>query len=385
MPFRKIPGTDTTYALIAFDKDGRERTDDDPDGVNGLMTARLLEDVKSHPPTNIFLFSHGWKGDMPAAIDQYNRWIEAMLDRTGDISRMKAANPGFDPLYIGLHWPSLPWGDDELAPAGFATGDTPVVPLDTLKNKYLERLGDTPQIRGALDVIFKEARENAAATELSPEVVAAYHQLNAALDLTTGQGVAAPPDADREPFDPEQTFQNAQAESAASFGGFDCGGDPRAVASAVVLDDEEAGPQGRRGRACIDFIAALQQALPHTRFHLMGHSFGCIVVSSILLVPAKRQPLPPSGGFRGDRPGGLLAVGLLRGHPRGVGRPGFYNAIVSGQAVRGPVVTTRSKIRYTSRNSTRSRRACSGRWISMPLARSSYQNTVASAASASAG
>ena len=81
MPLLQIPGTGSTYALIAFDKDGRERTDDNPDGHNGRMTARILDDARASPPTNIVLLSHGWKGDMPAARDQYNRWIKAMLDR----------------------------------------------------------------------------------------------------------------------------------------------------------------------------------------------------------------------------------------------------------------------------------------------------------------
>jgi hypothetical protein len=341
MPFRQIPHTETGYALIAFDKDGRERTDDTAGGRNGLITARILEDVKTNSPTNIFLFSHGWKGDMPAAIDQYDRWIKALTDRTADIERMKTANPGFNPLFIGLHWPSLPWGDDELAPAGFAAGETPTVPLGTLKNKYLERLGDTPQIRGALDVIFKEANENAAAMELSPEVVAAYHQLNDALGLNEGDGVAAPPDADREPFDPEESFQIAQAESSAGFGGFDWGGilSPLRQLSFWTMK-KRARTVGESGMH--DFIAALQRALPNTGIHLMGHSFGCIVVSSILR-GKEQAALPRPVDSTVLVQGALSLWAYCTDIPKAKGHPGFYHAIVSGKAVRGPLVTTRSK------------------------------------------
>ena len=64
----------------------------------------------SGPPNHIFFFSHGWQGDVPAAIAQYNRWIKALTDLPADMATIGA---DFKPLWIGLHWPSLPWGDDE--------------------------------------------------------------------------------------------------------------------------------------------------------------------------------------------------------------------------------------------------------------------------------
>src|SRR5437899_1239623 len=73
MPIRTIPNTSTRYGLICFDANGRERQDDS----GGLMSHGLLETAASEEITNIFLFSHGWKGDVPAAVDQYDRWIGA--------------------------------------------------------------------------------------------------------------------------------------------------------------------------------------------------------------------------------------------------------------------------------------------------------------------
>src|SRR3712207_4587470 len=112
MPLRTIPGTDLSYALVAFDKDGVER-DDDPDGPGGKLSARVLELLTDEPVTDVFLLSHGWKGDVPGAVEQYDRWIRAMDDREPDKQRMAQRSPGFRPLRIGLHWPSLPWGDEE--------------------------------------------------------------------------------------------------------------------------------------------------------------------------------------------------------------------------------------------------------------------------------
>jgi hypothetical protein len=102
MSTHTIPGTSTEYHLIAFDADGRERTDD---VAGGLFSRSVLEKVKAESPTNIFFFSHGWKGVRRRRSIQYNRWIKAMVDLTPDAQRMGA---GFKPMWIGLHWPSLP-------------------------------------------------------------------------------------------------------------------------------------------------------------------------------------------------------------------------------------------------------------------------------------
>ena len=63
MPFRQSPSTHTPYSIIAFDKDGNERKDD-PDGSNGLMSQRLIAELAQSNPTDVFIFSHGWMGDL---------------------------------------------------------------------------------------------------------------------------------------------------------------------------------------------------------------------------------------------------------------------------------------------------------------------------------
>src|SRR5689334_8298933 len=108
MPFQTIPGLDVRYALINFDKDGAERTDD-PQG--GRFSEALKTHVAQERPSHIFLFSHGWKGDVPSAIDQYNRWIGAMWKLDADRAAM---GTDFRPLFIGLHWPSQPWGEEAI-------------------------------------------------------------------------------------------------------------------------------------------------------------------------------------------------------------------------------------------------------------------------------
>ena len=67
MPIETVPGSDIRYYLVAFDKEGNERDE------GGLLSRRVAEAVAdtAQPVTDVFLMSHGWMGDVPAARDQY--------------------------------------------------------------------------------------------------------------------------------------------------------------------------------------------------------------------------------------------------------------------------------------------------------------------------
>ena len=99
-------------------------------GTNGWRreqnSARSFCEVASTEPiTNVFFFSHGWKGDVPAAIEQYDSWIGALM-ASADVAKAEKAFPGFRPLLIGLHWPSLPWGHEDAGSDGsFAASSGP--------------------------------------------------------------------------------------------------------------------------------------------------------------------------------------------------------------------------------------------------------------------
>lgn len=332
MPYKTIPNTNVTYALIAFDDQGRERTDD-PQGLNGLMSARVLSDIQAAPSSNVFFFSHGWKGDVPAAVDQYNRWIKAMNSLPADAARM---GTGFRPLWIGLHWPSLPWGEDELGGNSF---DAPLVPSNELLERYVNRLGGDPEaVRQLLKVIFRENDINAGATVLPPQVAEAYSQL-AALLGRAGDGPGAAPDADGAPFDPNAAF-DAGNEGGEDFGGFSLGGllGPLRQLSFWKMKNR-ARTVGEGGMHT--FIGALQNALPAAKFHLMGHSFGCIVVSSILGGPGGQTPLPRPVDSVALVQGALSLWGYAT-KIESIGGPGYFHGMIQRGAVRGPLITTQS-------------------------------------------
>ena len=79
------------------------------------------------------------------------------------------------------------------------------------------------------------------------------------------------------------------------------------------------------------------------RFHLMGHSFGCIVVSAAVAGPAGGMALPAP----------VDSLALIQGRCRSGrtaptsrsrrARPGYFRRLVSERRVAGPIVTTQSE------------------------------------------
>ena len=111
MPLEKLPeiylpgGEPLQYYLVAFDKDGNELED-------GKMSQELVKVVANEQITDVFIFSHGWMGDVPSARDQYKKWLTAIAEQKTDLEQMEEVRPGFKPLFIGIHWPSKPWGEE---------------------------------------------------------------------------------------------------------------------------------------------------------------------------------------------------------------------------------------------------------------------------------
>ena len=336
MSIETIPGSNLQYGLISFDRDGREV----PEGGR-LMSQELIAKAVADKVTNVFFFCHGWKGDIPAAKDQYSRWIKAFAE-SRDMARAPGAFPGFHPLYIGLHWPSLPFGDEEVGGSSFEVG-VASPGADTLLRNYLDRLGDRPEIRLPLEIIIGEARHNSAPDELPESVRKAYFDLNDALELKS-EGVDAPPDADREGFDPDVSFDAGR--EAGSFDGriFDFGG------LLGPLRQLSYWSMKKRARAIGEggmhvFLKDLQTATAASgaRIHLMGHSFGTIVVSGMLGGPSAKGVLP--------RP--VDSVALVQGAvslwcytdaiPFDGAGPGYFSRLLADRKVGGPIVTTQSK------------------------------------------
>src|SRR5690606_20485610 len=90
-------------------------------------------------------------------------------------------------------------------------------------------------------------------------------------------------------------------------------------------------------------LRALQMASPVARFHLMGHSFGCIVVSATVAGAADKLPLPRPVDSLFLVQGALPIWAYTADVPYAPGTAGYFHRIIKEGLVRGPIVTTRSE------------------------------------------
>jgi hypothetical protein len=339
MPFETIPETNQQYGLISYDADGRERPEQ-----SELMSQALIQRATNESVTNVFIFCHGWQGDFPGAKSQYDQWLKAFT-HSNDYQIAAQRFPGFRPLFIGLHWPSKPWGDEEMrggafAPASGAPG------AEELLSLYLERLGNRPEIRQPLAIIINEARHNTAPEELPPNVHQAYLDLNDALGLKS-EGVGAAPDADREGFDPQDSFEAANEEGASFAGGFDLGGLLGPLRQLSYWTMKKRGRDIGEG-GMHNFLKQLQQATAarNVRLHLMGHSFGTIVVSGMVGGPNAQGQLPRAVDSVALVQGAVSLWCYAANIPFTGAGSGYFSRILADRRIRGPLLTTRSKFDY---------------------------------------
>jgi hypothetical protein len=329
------------YDMICYDKHGDERRDD----PHGLISDQVLRTVAADDSgiTDVFLVCHGWKGDVPEAQKQYDNWLEAMSKCEADIARARQMRPGFKPYVVGIHWPSLPWGDESMGDAtafDVPADGAPTNPVEALVEDYASRIADTPTARDALRRIAMSGMENVEPDSLSPEVIEAYRQLNLETELGIG-GAGAGPGGDRSGFDPEGVYQSLR-DDAPSFGLFGLGG------IFGVLRTLSFWKMKDRARWFGELVgskllACMMQAAPrHLRFHLMGHSFGCIVMSATLAGPRGRGRVARPVESLALIQGALSIWSYCDDIPATPGQPGYFYKVLADKRVRGPVLSTQS-------------------------------------------
>jgi hypothetical protein len=346
MPIRTVPGfPDLQYYLICYDAEGRERSDNLA-GSCGVLSTVVVNEVSRTPVSDIFFMSHGWKGDVPAAIEQYDRWTAAMARCTADREAARRRNAAFRTLLVGLHWPSLPFGDERLDARTSFAAPGPAT-LEELAHLYSTRIASTPEARAAIETILYAAMADVTPKRMPAPVREAYLTLDRESGLGS-EGPGAPPGTDREPFDPERAYE-ASLEDAASFGGFAPPGllAPMQQLSFYVMK-RRAVSFGESGAHHL--LRRLQEAAAPkgnpVRVHLMGHSFGCIVVSAVLCGPGgdSAPPRPIETVFLVQ--GALSLWSYASDIPEAPGRPGYFRALAAGNRVDGPVLITHSRHDY---------------------------------------
>lgn len=340
MPYRKITGTAANYFLVAVDENGAEMTKD-PDVPQGRMSDRVIQSLVQDGVTDVFLWSHGWKGDVREAFDQYDRWIAAFAARSGDRTQMFQKQPGFKEMHVGFHWPSLAWGDESLV-AGDSFAAAAGISLDSLVDFHAKELGDSPAVRTALRKLFDEVRTNAAGDELTDRAREAYLELDKALALGN-DGAPGDGASDRAKFDPDAAIAD---QANVAFGGGWFGNlllSPLRQLTFWTMK-KRAKTVGENGLH--PFLVRMQMSSPTLRIHLMGHSFGCIVMSSALAgsggATLLQRPINSCVLVQGAMSLWAFAPSI----PFQDGLPGYFSRILSDGKVGGPLVTTRSKHDY---------------------------------------
>lgn len=352
MSLRRIPGTSRQYHLISYDKNGHERPDADGSSASEAALADLRDPAAG--VTDVFILSHGWQGDYDGAIDQYDRWLGAAdPDAMGD---------GIRPFVIGVHWPSRAWSDRELksAPSGLLggeedPGEADGMSIDEAVDEYATFLADRPGVREALRTVLAHASEidpdedATARATLPAEVARAYRVLGAATGDAGGDdpllGVG---------WDPVEVFAEASAEQADD--GLLGEGWFHKLREAVLTPlrqltfwhcKNQAREFGERGAA--QLVRAIMRATaPDVRVHLMGHSFGTIVVSGAVRGPGGTPAPPPrpvSSLFLVQGAVSLWAFADPAPRRIGGGR-GYFADVTRPEFVSGPIVVTRSSWDY---------------------------------------
>lgn len=224
MPLRHVGNTEAEYYLVLFDADGNERREAD----ESLLSQRLGEDIQDGV-TDVFFASHGWKGDIPAAIRQYDSWVGTMAAQDRDRALARERYPGFKAMAVCVHWPSLPWGVEDAGAALLDDVDEFAAEQELsngeLVDMYAARIANTDAARSALAVILAgaddpETARQVAKSQLTPDLEAAYQTLFDEAGLSLG-GPAAAPGLDHQNFTPATTISTwlpaAQNQPAPAF------------------------------------------------------------------------------------------------------------------------------------------------------------------------
>ena len=335
MPIRAVPNTDVTYHLLCYDVHGVERSEKGTKH-SGAVVSRVHDD----PITDVILVSHGWSGDIPAAINQYDRWIAAMLTCTADREAAEQDRPGFNPLIVGMHWPSLAWGDENLDDYSFDLGNNS---FDRAVDDYTNAIGGGESIEAAVRTILESANDDPTPDHLPSAVVDAYTRIDTQLGFGNS-GVGAAPGDDREPFDAEDAYQAALTEEEfADFGGTGLGGLIAPLRMLTFWSMKRRALRFGEGGAngLLRLLQGAVRADREVRFHLVGHSFGCIVASACVAGAPGTKSLEPVHSM-------LLVQGAqsLWSYsstiPAVRNRTGYFHRLLVDEMVAGPVITTRS-------------------------------------------
>ncbi len=257
----------------------------------------LADFIDAEGFTDVIFYSHGWNNEYPVAKERYEIFLRGISDTNS--AHSAGISGSFKPLFIGVFWPStiLVWPSDRTPDIAAEVGaDSLVTEFDTkeladtlgmlpsdaaglLKSRLNsgDRLSDAEgrQLAAAFaevmsaddDELAKDEGEGALGAD---DILAAWQRITGTNERPKTEGSA-------EDFGADDGDQPSDAEVAGLLGF-----DPRVIIRATTMwkMKDRAGVVGINGVS--DTLGLLVNS-SRARFHLVGHSYGCKVVTTALV------------------------------------------------------------------------------------------------------
>jgi hypothetical protein len=260
------------YHLVKFNPTGFEI----PLKDNSYTSEKVVDHIEKQDVSDVFLISHGWQGDLNGAYKQYDQWYEAVAqDFAGIISVDKKRSGKFSPLVVGIHWPSLVGGDERARAIGgpeasmedliaFISDDGSTQnQLRAIANNVSAACAQAPTVAAHPGARAFPAPDIG---QLKEQLAQAAAKVGNAINANVGRLIDKTAEiaeyAMVKDIDPEYAFMKLLS---------------------FWRMREMARQVGERGG--YKLLCKMQSAVrpgQKVRFHLIGHSFGCIVVSAVV-------------------------------------------------------------------------------------------------------
>ena len=215
---------------------------------------------------------------------------------TQDRTVIRTRRPNFNAITIGIHWPSLPFGDEAIPDSKGVLGiDSDI---EAKIDRFAASISNTKPARVAIRTILEAARRDDGDRETLPSHVrVAYNQLASEASLPDGSiNPGGAPGEEQEEWNADELYAQARADASAAQSSISSCEEPGLLGNEiidnlkglVVVPLQQMSFWKMKERARVigeggvhELLVSLQQtAAPTTKFHLMGHSFGCIVTSA---------------------------------------------------------------------------------------------------------
>jgi hypothetical protein len=234
------------------------------------------------------------------------------------------------------------------------------VTVDEAVEQYAEILVDTDALRDALRTIFESTLRDDDVDELPDEVSRAYQTLRSEVGLDEPDDDEVGPPA---PWSPADVYAQARIETTENptlLGpdadvdgpGLLGGGFLAKLRDGILSPLRQLSFWTMKARArrfgengAAKLLRQLQKAAPKgAHFHLMGHSFGCLVVTAALAGKRGGPKAKPVDSLLLVQ--GALSLWAYAETVPDEDEPGYFARVIGDGLVRGPIVTTRSSFDY---------------------------------------